>query len=155
MKMFLRLLGLAAALDIGAAIPARADPASDKEAVTARLLQWAAAFNARDAAGTCDLFAPDLISTVPGGLSDNRSTVCTRLSTILAKTDTQFHYTPDIHEIIVSGDYAVVRLIWTLTTTHGSQVETDQEAGMDLFQRQADGRWSIARFLAFSAGGGK
>jgi uncharacterized protein (TIGR02246 family) len=155
MKMLIFLVTFVVVLDIGCAIPARADQAADKAAVTERLLQWAAAFNARDAAGTCDLFAPDLISTVPGGLNDDRNTVCARLAAVLAKTDTQCRYTPDIREIIVSGDYAVVRLIWSLTMTRGGQEQTDKEAGMDLFQRQADGRWSIARFVAFSTSLGK
>ena len=73
--MLIFLVTFVVVLDIGSAIPARADQAADKAAVTERLLQWAAAFNARDAAGTCNLFAPDLISTVPGGLNDDRNTV--------------------------------------------------------------------------------
>ena len=155
MKMLLCLVSFVVVLDIGSAIPARPDQAADTAAVTERLLQWVAAFIARDAAGTCDLFAPDLISTVPGGLNDDRNTVCARLAAVLAKTDIQFRYTPDIHEIIVSGDYAVVRLIWSLTTTRAGQEQIDKEAGMDLFQRQADGRWSIVRFVAFSTSLGK
>ena len=117
----------------------------------ARLYRWAAAFNARDAAGTCELFAPDLISTVAGGaFSGGRDAVCARLATLLAKPDTQFRYRADIQEIIVSGNNAVVRLIWTLCTQRGSERQTSTEAGMDVFQRQADGTWSLIRFLAFS-----
>ena len=69
----------------GAAV--HADPNADKAEIIARLRRWAAAFNARDAAGTCDLFAPDLISTVPGSLNAGRDTVCARLGALLAKPD--------------------------------------------------------------------
>ena len=98
----------------------------------------------------CDLFAPDLISTVPDADDAGRDAVCARLARLLARNDASFRYTPEIQEIIVSGDLAAVRLIWTLTTRHGETVETSREAGLDLFRRQPDGRWSIARFLAFT-----
>jgi steroid delta-isomerase len=43
---------------VGAATPARADVDSDTAAITNRLLRWTEAFNARDAAAVCDVFAP-------------------------------------------------------------------------------------------------
>ncbi len=126
--------------------PARADVEADKAAIAARLQGWASAFNARDAAGVCDLFASDLISTVPGALAGSREVVCTRLAKLLADSGLRLSYHPDISEIIVSGDLAVVRLFWTLTIGR----ETSTEAGLDIFRRQPDGRWSIARFMAFT-----
>jgi len=129
-----------------------ADPGEDKAAISQRLHTWAAAFNARDAAGVCDLFAPDLIASVPGAPDADRDAVCGRLSTLLAKPGTSFHYSPEIHEIILDGDLAVVRLTWTLTTGQGAERQRSQETGMDVFQRQADGRWSIIRFVAFPSG---
>jgi uncharacterized protein (TIGR02246 family) len=137
-------------LIVGAPTPARADTEADRAAITGRLQRWAAAFNARDAAGACDLFARNLISTVPGALDGGRDAVCGRLAILVAKPDVQLHYSPDIQEIIVSGDIAVVRLFWTLTIQQGTQQHSSKEAGMDIFQRQPDGIWSIIRFLAFS-----
>jgi steroid delta-isomerase len=43
---------------VGAATPARADVDSDTAAITNRLLRSTEAFNARDAAAVCDVFAP-------------------------------------------------------------------------------------------------
>lgn len=137
-----------------AARPARADPDADRAAISGRLERWAAAFNVRDSGGTCDLFASDLISTVPGALESGRDAVCARLAALLAKAGPQLHYSPDIHEIIVSGDIAVVRLTWTLTIQQGEDRRSSKEAGMDIFRRQRDGTWSIIRFLAFSADAG-
>jgi uncharacterized protein (TIGR02246 family) len=132
-------------------MPACADPDSDRTAITERLRRWTAAFNARDAAGVCDLFAPDLIATIPGDLGGDRDALCTRLAALLAKPGLQLHYDePDIREIIVSGDIAVVRLFWTLRTRSGDQQDVTTEAGMDIFKRQPDGRWSISRFLSFT-----
>lgn len=134
---------------IAGALPARADRAADRAAITARLQAWAAAFNARDARGACDLFARDLISMVPGSPPAGRNTVCQRLAAALARPDPRLRYSPDICEIIVSGDIAVVRLFWTLTAERNGTRETSSEAGMDLFRRQPDGTWSIIRFLSF------
>lgn len=142
-------LAVACLVSLAAASAALADPRADEQAIAARLYQWAAAFNARDAAGSCDLFAPDLISTVPGALHADRDAVCARLAALLAKPGLRLRYSPDIQEIIVSGDTAVVRLVWTLTLDAGAVRHTRQEAGMDVFRRQPDGRWSIVRFMAF------
>ena len=133
-------------------MPARADPDADRAAIAGRLQRWTAAFNARDASGTCDLFAPNLVSTVPGALDDGRNAVCKRLSALLAKPKLQLHYSLDIREIIVAGDVAIVRLFWTLTIQRGAERDVSREAGMDIFQRQSDGTWSVARFLAFTVG---
>lgn len=146
-----RLLAIAVVLvGVGALTSARADTASDKAAITARLRAWTAAFNARDAAGICDLFAPDLVATIPGALAESRNVLCKRLDALLTKPGLSLHYdNPDIREIIVSGDIAVVRLFWTLTARQGAEQDVTKEAGMDIFQRQPDGKWSIARFLSF------
>ncbi len=129
----------------------RAAPDSDKAAITERLRHWTAAFNAHDAAGICDLFAPDLIYTIPNALDGNRTALCANLRALQSRPGLQLHYdNPDIREIIVSGDIAVVRLFWTLTTRKAAHQDTSTEAGMDIFKRQPDGKWSIARFLSFT-----
>jgi uncharacterized protein (TIGR02246 family) len=129
----------------------RADLDSARAAITERLQRWTTAFNTHDAAGICDLFAPDLVATVPGDLDGSRDVLCARLAALQAKPGLQLHYdNPDIREIIVSGDIAVVRLFWTLTTKNGAEQDVTTEVGMDVFKRQPDGKWSIARFLSFT-----
>jgi steroid delta-isomerase len=58
-----------------------------------------------------------------------------------------------IKEIIVSGDLAVVRLVWTLKVTGidlpGEVVS--EEPGMDVFRKQPDGSWKIIRYIAYEA----
>jgi uncharacterized protein (TIGR02246 family) len=147
-----RLLTIATVLlGIVAATPAHSDVSSDKAAIKERLRHWAEAFNTRDATGVCDVFAPDLVSTVPEVLNGNRTALCARLTALLAKPELSLHYdSPDIREIIVSGDIAVVQLFWTLTARKGGEQSVTNEAGIDIFKRQPDGRWSIARFMSFS-----
>ena len=136
---------------IAAATAAHADSAADEAAIMRRLQRWTADFNARDAAGVCDLFAPDLVYSIPEIVRGTRETMCASLARILARSDIQLHYdNPDVHEILVLGDVAIVRLTWTLTTQVNGARDTTTEEGMDIFRRQPDGKWSIARFIAFT-----
>jgi ketosteroid isomerase-like protein len=58
---------------------------------------------------------------------------------------------PDIKEILVFGDIAVVRLTWISTVTGGPEGAVKSvEPGMDLFRRQPNGSWKIMRYMAFS-----
>ena len=128
---------------------ARAD--SDQTAIKERLQRWTAAFNARDAAGVCDLFAPDLVYSVPEVIHGRRETLCGNLSKLFDQPGLQLHYDePDIHEVVISGDVAIVRLTWTLTVWKGAEKDVTTEEGMDFFRRQPDRRWSIARFISFT-----
>ena len=56
----------------------------------------------------------------------------------------------DIEEVLVFGDVAVVRLVWTLTITEkdGREIRS-VEPGMDVFRRQPDGSWKIVRYVAY------
>ena len=133
-----------------AGLGAHADGAADREQIAGRLNGFADAFNARDAGEACDLFAPDLVATIPLGADTTREKLCGNLARLLSLKDLQLRYDhPEIHEIIVSGDLAVVRLVWTLTAQKDGISDTTQEGGLDVFRRQPDGRWSIARMAAF------
>jgi uncharacterized protein (TIGR02246 family) len=142
---------LASLMALAAIGSAQADVEADKAAIAARLQDFTAAFNARDAAGACDIFAPDLVSTMRGRPDNGREAVCQLIAAALADRSKTIIYAPDIEEIIVSGDLAVVRLIWDVAETQGGATRVSKEPGLDVFRRQPDGKWSIARFLAFSS----
>lgn len=148
------LAGATAALALfGAAAGAMGadNSAAAKAAITDRLHRWTVAFNAQDLATVCDLFAPDLSYTVDDILSGTRDGLCANLRVVLARRDLKLrYYEPTIHEILVSGDLAVVRLTWTLTAEKNGVRDVTREEGMDVFRRAPDGLWSIARYIAFS-----
>jgi ketosteroid isomerase-like protein len=133
-------------------IPARAVDGEDgAAAVRGELHAWTQAFNARQADKICGIFSQDLrykFGEVPDrGYND----VCTGLRRSLADQTHRSHYTLDLREILVYGDIAVVRLIWTLDESKaGSSVTIRSlEPGMDIFQHQKDGSWKIIRYLAY------
>ncbi|WP_029557952.1 nuclear transport factor 2 family protein [Xanthobacter sp. 91] len=118
-------------------------------AIRARLAAWTEAFNRGDAAATCDLFADDLKSDVQGAPAGDKAAVCARIAKALARSGGKLAYVCQIHEILVSGDLAVVRLTWVLTERPGGN-PLSRDEGMDIFRRDADGLWRIARFMAFA-----
>ena len=63
-----------------------------------------------------------------------------------------YSYDLEVREILVSGDIAVVRLVWKLTVTlpNGQQV-VSIEPGMDVFRKEPAGGWRIIRYIAYEA----
>ena len=137
-------------LAISAASACRADAAADKAAISAQLRAFSERFNARDASRICDLFAPELVATIPLAPEADRAAVCKNLARLLSLDELKLRYDyPDIREIVLSGDLAIVRVIWTLTARKGDSEDTTQEGGIDIFRRDQNGRWSIIRMAAF------
>lgn len=123
---------------------ALADDAGD---IRARLLEWTDDFNAGRIEPVCDLFSKELISTVRGQGDRDYATRCDILTKSINDPARDFHYQVDIHEVMVSGDLAVVRLTWTLFMTPLNV--TVVEPGMDVFRKEADGQWRIVRYLSY------
>lgn len=132
-----------------AATAARADAEGD---VRAALVRWAADFNTGSVERVCDLFAAELTADIQGIGERNFEAQCATLKKALADRSKTFIYAPDIKEVIVAGDHAVVRLDWTLTITLAASPDTvtSVETRMDLFRRQADGSWKIIRFMTYA-----
>jgi ketosteroid isomerase-like protein len=68
------------------------------------------------------------------------------------RVDRQSHHAaPEIEEVLVDGDTAVVRLVWTLTVTDasGTAIDVVREKGLDVFRRQPDGTWKIRISYAY------
>jgi uncharacterized protein (TIGR02246 family) len=134
----------------GAWSPAWAQSAD--HAIRTALAKWTDAFNARDAAHICDLFAPDLVYDYRGFPERDFATLCGLLHRSLADPAKTFTYALDIREIIVSGDMAIARVVWTLkVASAGGKTAESREPGLDVFRKQPDGSWKIARYIAYEA----
>ena len=139
---------LAAALLSPAA--AQSDAAADT-AIRTALTQWAADFNARRADKVCELFAPDLVAQFRGQPENDYRGLCDQLRRSLSDPAKTYSYALTIKEILVFGEVAIVRLVWTLTVERKEppgKAITD-EPGLDIFRRQPDGKWKIIRFTAY------
>jgi uncharacterized protein (TIGR02246 family) len=132
--------------------PAAADTQVEN-AIRDALTKWTADFNARDASHICDLFAPDLRYDFRGTPERDYGAMCSGLHRMLGDRSKTLTYSFDIKEVIVSGDMAIVRLVWTskLSISGSGRIIETREPGLDVFRRQPDGTWRIARYLAYEA----
>ena len=134
--------------------PAAAQPLGpDAQTIRNVLTHWMADFNAARTDRICDLFAPGLRYDYRGFAERDYQKMCDGLHESLNDRDKHYSYALDIKDIMVAGDLAVARLVWTLTATSHSAAKpiVTQEYSMDALHRQADGTWKIVRFTAYEA----
>jgi ketosteroid isomerase-like protein len=132
--------------------PAMAQSSSGAEtAIRDALMNWTTHFNTGAMSEICGLFAPELRYEYRGHPERGFEEICGLLQRSLSDRTKTYFYSLLIKEIIVSGDLAVARLVWTLKVTPvGSTDETiSEEPGMDIFRKQPDGSWKIIRYIAF------
>jgi uncharacterized protein (TIGR02246 family) len=140
------------ALTLFAAPASAAAAQSAEEEVRTALTKWTQDFNAGKADAVCALFSPELRYDFRGYPERGYADICSRLKRSLADASKRYIYALDLREILVSGDIAVVRLVWRLTVTLGNgQTVTSVEPGMDVFAKEPDGTWKIIRYLAYEA----
>ena len=115
------------------------------------LVTWTRHFNARDTGEICSLFAPELRYDYRGHPERGFEDICGLLRRSLADRTKHYSYSLQIREIIVSGDLAVVRLVWTLKVipVGSTDATISEEPGMDIFRQQPDGNWKIVRYIAY------
>ncbi len=142
---------LAGALSLVASIGAAQTPDEvARTQIRAALAQWTADFNAGNADKVCGLFAPEAIANVRGAPERDHKAICDVLQRSLKDRTKSYSYSFAIREILLAGDFAVVRLVWTLKLRRkGAREITSVEPGMDIFRRQPDGSWKIVRYMAY------
>jgi ketosteroid isomerase-like protein len=128
------------------------DTTTAENAIRSALEKWRSAFNNRNEATVCDLFAEDLIANYQGQPEQDFASLCQLLHTALQSPQTTYHYSLRIDEILVYGEAAVARLVWTLEIERlGAAKEIIEEPAVDILRHQPDGSWKISRYLAYSA----
>lgn len=133
------------------AAPASEAFANDaEEKIRATLQAWTKDFNSGNADAVCALFSSELRYDFRGYPERGYDDICTLLHRSLRDKSKRYSYSLDIREIIVSGDLAVVRLVWKLTVTLPTgQTVNSTEPGMDVLRKQPDGKWKIVRYIAY------
>jgi ketosteroid isomerase-like protein len=143
-------LHLALALLLAATTGAVAAPQDDAAAIRTALITWMDDFNAGRANQVCGLFAPTLRFDFRGTPERGYAEMCAQLHRARGSPVQRLAYTVTINEVLVSGDLAIVRLVWHSTVRPGaSDSVTTDEPGLDVFARQPDGGWKIIRYLAY------
>ena len=124
--------------------------AAGQDEIRATLERWQSVFNDRNEQQVCDIFAPDVVANYDGEPERDYTSLCQMLQTAVHDSDKTYRYSLKINDILVYGETAVVRLVWTLEIVkHGDAKEIIEEPAVDIFRRQADGSWKISRYLAY------
>lgn len=150
MRGAVALLLAALLLAAPAASPATAQGAAEAD-IRKAFAQWTEDFNAGRADKVCDLFAKDLIAQYRGAPERGHERQCQLLTSALTDPARRYHNELAIREILVLGDIAIARVVWTQTVREnasGKETKT-VEPGLDVFRREPDGRWRIIRYLAY------
>jgi uncharacterized protein (TIGR02246 family) len=147
------LVAAAASPTVSAEPPSWAgSPETAQNEIRSALEEWRTAFNSRDQERVCDLFAPDLIANYQGQPERNYTSLCQLLHMSLQDPERTYRYSLRIDEILVYGEAAVARLVWTLEIEKpDAPKEIIEEPGVEIFRHQADRNWKISRYLAYPA----
>ena len=126
---------------------------AEANAIGNALIVWMKAFNGGDADTVCAVFALDLRFDFGPFIDGTHDQLCDRLHRMLQNRQVTFQYALDIKEILISGDLAVVRLVWTLSVTHRGREKpvVTTEPGIDVMRHDQDGAWRVFRFIAYTA----
>ncbi len=121
----------------------------DEAQIRARLQDWSNAFANKDQKAACDLFSDDVVAEIEDGPTLDHAGVCARVGELLGNPDVDLAYTPKIDEVLPMGGYALVRLTWSLQIDRNGGTTTSSERSFDVFRKEADGKWRIARYLSY------
>ena len=128
------------------ALPDSGDDAAAETTIRKSLADWVEASNRGDWAAAARIWAPDLIGWYPGYPDDSF-----QRETEFAKTPHPVTQTSEltIHEVIVSGPLAVVRDTWKFTDrSDKGPGKTTSVRSFEVWRKQPDGSWKIARWIS-------
>lgn len=123
----------------------------DQELLRQHVAESAEAVNRRDLKAMMATVSPDLILTYPG-IADMGYVALEKAYTemLALPAGTSVTTVPTIEEMIVSGDLAVVRIIWITTTASGpADRNVRRMRDMQVWRRNDRGEWKFTRGMHF------
>jgi uncharacterized protein (TIGR02246 family) len=129
----------------------------DSAAVHQAVLRGGTALNARDPDAIIALYARDLVLSYPGKPDMGYDALARAMREMTSTDTTVLHITTQgaVDEVIVSGDLAVVRVVWTTTTTSRAHRDsasvraTRRMKDLQVWRREADRVWRFARGMHY------
>lgn len=130
----------------------------DEKNVRNAFLKWTTNFNNRDVAQVCDLFSHDLIwvtlyPSYKNNIAEkNYEDICAILKRTITDKNNEYQYSPQIKEVILAENHAIVRVVWTLKTFSKQTKKTaiTKEYSLDIMKKGKDGTtWKMTRFVAY------
>lgn len=124
--------------------------ATDDEAVRRAVEKLARDFNARDAKAVMSNFDADVLLVSPHHPDVDYKTMDEGFAKAYGKPpETPYRVITKIEEVGVSGDLAFVRLMWLREAKDDKRL-LRREKDFEIWRRQPDGRWKLARGYSFT-----
>ena len=121
------------------------DPKTDVDTLRRLIQETAKAINTNDAAGIMTHYSKEILVSYPG-IPDTTYDEFDRSYRQMLSPKTTTSTVPTIDEILVSGDLAIIRMMWSTTITDkvtGSST-TRQAKDLQVWRRE-DGTWKFFR----------
>jgi steroid delta-isomerase len=147
---FAILLSMSACTHGGGAIsPTPTSIRADDEArIRRRLAEWVEQMRSGDRVAAAEVWAPDLVGWYPGQEDDTYEKEQAQARRQRPPEAPRSIPAVRIEEVMVSGDLAVVRDIWRITRIAGGDTTEHSLRSFEVWQRQRDGAWRIARWIS-------
>jgi ketosteroid isomerase-like protein len=126
----------------------RPSPASDEARIRRRLALWVDQTRAGDRVAAAEIWAPDLIGWYPGQPDDSYAREQEDARRPRAADAPRSFPAVKVVEVMVSGDLAVVRDIWDIGRIAGGDTTHTALRSYEVWRRQPDGAWRIARWIS-------
>ena len=124
----------------------------DVETLRKAILRSAEAFNASDPKAIMAPYARDIVLTYPGIPDMGYDELVKAYDEMTApRPGVKARTSPEIEEILVSGDLGIIRITWTTTTTETNPPRewTRRMRDLQVWRRESDGTWKFARGMHF------
>jgi dienelactone hydrolase/ketosteroid isomerase-like protein len=135
-----------------AARPAPSQHDRDVETLRNKILTYADAVNRREPEPILPMFAPDILLSFPGIPDQDYATLRPDYESMRSRAPGEVMTRPEIEEILVSGDLAIIRALWHTTVTkpgNPPSVTTRQMKDLQVWRRESNGEWRFARGMHF------
>jgi ketosteroid isomerase-like protein len=134
---------------VGVSCPPSSATEAQQHQIRGTLEDWRDAYNRGDWPRTLDLVARDHIGwTEQGTTIDYAAQIRLAHERMAANAKPKGRYELQIDEIVVCGDMALVRDVWTFVrpADNGATIATPGRS-VEFFRRQPDGSWKITRWI--------
>ena len=129
----------------------------DSVAVHQAVLRGGAALNERNADAIIALYARDLVLSYPGEPDMGYEAFARAMREMTGADTTRLRLTTQgsVDEVMVSGDLAVVRVVWTTMTVSRARGDSSEVRAtrrmkdLQVWRRDPDGAWRFARGMHY------
>ncbi len=114
--------------------------------------EWTVAFNKKDLKKSCELFSSKMTADYAGQPQKNYMSICEGFKKTFAESQRHYQYSFKIRHVFRSNDLAAVRITWFLLIYEKDVlISSSQDEGMDIFQKNQDGKWQIVNFISYES----